>query len=211
MCHQINFANAEILTMVDKKERAILPVYGSFYIQGMLFNAESAVRSILNAEDTLTAAAEKRPEDPTSVLSVHFLLNELQNIIVQAAALSRYFWPVRKNHEWRGSHLRKAFRMSESSPLRSRALRDAIEHFDERLDRYLENGIVGYVFPQYVGMFRDDEEVPYHCFRAFYIDTGIFELLGNRYELTPLAAEVVRVYEELRQMDGSGRLPEGTA
>lgn len=58
------------------------------------------------------------------------ILNDLQNMVVQAGSLSRYFWPVRKGHEARAAALRRAFDMSESSPLFSRDLRNAIEHFD---------------------------------------------------------------------------------
>jgi hypothetical protein len=166
--------------MSESYVQAIWPPYEAFYIWSMLFNAESAARSVLQVNAVMHVVMENSPEDPVSVLPVQYLLTELQNIIVQAGALSRYFWPVRSAHEWRGAQLREAFGISEDSPLRSRDLRNAIEHFDEKLDRYLENGVVGQVLPEFVGLSREQGGVPVYLFRAYYVDTGVFALLGKR-------------------------------
>jgi len=39
--------------------------------------------------------------------------------------------------EGRGAAIREALSVPEDSPIRSRALRNSIEHFDERLDRLM--------------------------------------------------------------------------
>ena len=70
-----------------------------------------------------------------------------------------------------------------------------IEHFDEKLDKYLEKGIVGYIIPHYFGPQGVSDGVPEHFFRAYFIDTGIFEILGKRYEIDPLARELWRLNE----------------
>jgi hypothetical protein len=132
------------------------------------------------------------------------VLNHLQNIIVQGAALSRYFWPVRKGHERRGAHLRQALNITDDNPLRSRDLRNAMEHFDEKLDQYLSTGIVGNVLPQYFGPLPKNDGVPSHIFRAYYIDVGQFELLGRRYEVEPIANELLRLNEALTKCDREG-------
>lgn len=121
-------------------------------------------------------------------------MDDVQNIVLQAAALSRYFWPVRKAHEWRGADLRARFNVAEDSPLKSRNLRNELEHFDERLDEYLENGIVGHIIPQYFGPEPEAQQVPLHLFRAYYFNVGIFHLLGTRYEVVPIAREVHRIH-----------------
>lgn len=36
-----------------------------------------------------------------------------------------------------------------------------------------------------------------HFFRAFYTDTGIFETLGVRHEIQPIADEVCKIYKTL--------------
>lgn len=91
-------------------------------------------------------------ENSLEDIDSHSVLDELQNIIVQGAADSRYFWPSNDAHEARGRELREMFRVTEDSPLRSRSLRNMIEHFDEKLDHYLAKGIVGHVIPSVSGI-----------------------------------------------------------
>jgi len=178
--------------------------YQAFYIQGMLFNCQSAIRSVARIEAVFEKLPKNISEEDIDSLPAHAILNELQNIVVQGAALSRYFWPVRKAHEERGKHLREAFGMSEGNPLQARDLRNAIEHFDERLDNYLGSGVVGYVFPEFVGPRPADDGVPGHFFRAFYVDCGVFRLLDGEYEMEPLVAEILRLSEALQKAEASG-------
>jgi hypothetical protein len=70
-----------------------------------------------------------------------------------AAALSRYFWPTTTGNKkkqaeqlemrrMRGEKLRDIFKVTDDSPLCNRDLRNAWEHFDEKLDTYL----ISYLF-----------------------------------------------------------------
>ena len=181
--------------------RSIWPPHRAFYVRGMLFNSQSAARSIDQINAVFHVVTENSPEDPAGSLPVFYLLGELQNLVVQAAALSRYFWPAPKAHEWRGEELRAMLEVGDDSHLKNRDLRNAIEHFDEKLDHFLAPGPVGHFLPEYVGPFQEPSEVAVHLFRAYYTDTGVFELLGKRFEVQPLAAEVIRVHQALRKMD----------
>lgn len=193
------------MAMVDGR---IWPPYEAFYINGMLFNAQSAFRSIVRISHAFENLPEAAMEKGLDRLLTHNILNELQNIIVHGAALSRYFWPARKGHGERGVHLRESLNIDESSPLFSRDLRNAIEHFDERLDRYLSDGIVGVVIPAYVGPKPSDDGVPGHLFRAFFTDVGIFRLLDSDHAMNPIVAEIIRIKELLETADeNGGRLP----
>jgi hypothetical protein len=132
------------------------------------------------------------------------VLDWLQNIIIQAAALSRYFWPTKnkdkkldKLHKKRGQHLCKAFEMNEKSPLKNRSLRNQIEHFDEHMDIFLAEQIAGKFIPKYVGRLPKDDGVPTYIFRAYYTDVGIFEILGKRYEVQPIVDEIYRIHNKL--------------
>lgn len=186
----------------DKKE--IWTPYQAFYIQSMLFNTEAVFRSVSQVQALMAVTSQNNPEDPYSPLYGGRFLNELQNIVLNAAALSRYFWPVRKNHHWRGEQLREVFQIDENSALHSRDLRNAIEHFDEKLDTYLEGGIVGQILPEYIGPFSEPSGIPIHIFRGYYVDTGVFQLLDNQYEVQPIIDEVARIHQQLRKMDESG-------
>jgi hypothetical protein len=144
------------------------------------------------------------PEDPVGALPVHLILDEMQNLLIQATAVSRYFWPARVSHEWSGAQLRSAFGVSDENPLRSRELRNSIEHFDERLDLFLEDDVTGHVLPEYVGPFEGATEVPVKLFRAYYVDKGIFDLLGQRFDVQPIAQAILAVHQQLADMEMTG-------
>jgi len=78
-----------------------------------------------------------------------------------------------------------------------------MEHFDEKLSDYLEQDVVGNVYPSYVGP-RPDTDVPTHMFRAYFLDAGEFEILGKRYAIQPLADEIGLIYQRLKDCDSDG-------
>lgn len=187
-----------------RADSPIWPPYEAFYIQSMLFNSTSAVRSILRLESIFEKLPERVTIEEIDRLPTKIILNELQNMVVQASAISRYFWPVRSEYKPRGKVLRECFAMTESSPLFNRDLRNAIEHFDERIDKYFSAGAVGYFFPEYVGPRPSDDGVPGHFFRAYFLDTGEFRLLDEDFEMRPIADEVLFVQAHLERMDKDG-------
>ena len=80
----------------------------------------------------------------------------------------------------------------------------AMEHFDERLDKYLASDVTGIILPEYVGPWPSGEDVPGHFFRAYFIDTGAFQLLGHQYPMQTVADEIVRVHNLLIQFRENG-------
>jgi len=117
----------------------IVPTIEAFYILSIVYSAKRCLDAF-NRYDELEKI-EANAEDLVSIV---------QEAVGHAAALSRYFWPspqgkkkqptLKQLKEKRGEKLRKAFQVDEGSPLFNRDLRNAWEHFDERLDEYfLEN------------------------------------------------------------------------
>jgi len=139
-----------------------------------------------------------------------FVLNHLQNAIIHAGAVSRHFWPTKgkgaaaRKTQARGALLRRQCEIKDDSPLADRRLRNAIEHFDERLDAYLANGIVGIILPHYVGQSIEQSGIPGHIFRAFYTDSLVFEIIGERYEIPPLIDELQRLEGALEAKNRGG-------
>jgi hypothetical protein len=106
----------------------------AFYVQSILYNAERSI------------AAFRRFDIAVEGL----IVSTVQEALTHAGALSRFFWPVKKGDSLataRGERLRELFSLSEASPLKSRKLRNAFEHFDEDLDRFLLYDRFGYLFP----------------------------------------------------------------
>lgn len=178
----------------------IWPPHESFYIQAMLYSSRSDLNSIRVVNGLLSRA---NVEGHWRHSNSGELLNELQNVIVQGAALSRYFWPSRNSYEARSKFLRDALGVQDSSPLKDRELRNRMEHFDEKLADYLSGELVGNIFPSYVGAWIQTD-VPTHMFRAYYIDIGQFEMLGRRYLVKPLVDEVLLVHERLEACETNG-------
>lgn len=69
----------------------IWPPCEVFYIQSMLFNTQSAVRSIEVISTVMSYLTESKDEDPFAAVDTEDVLNHVQNVVVQGAALSRYF------------------------------------------------------------------------------------------------------------------------
>lgn len=180
----------------------IWPPYQAFYIESMLSITSSAVTSA----EKLVVIFD--PYKDLSDLKNEEILDWIQNIFIQAAALSRYFWTVKRGekiHKERSRYLRKVFNISESSPIKNRDLRNMIEHFDECLDIFVSKPVVGTIVPNHVGLEPKNSGVPYHVFRAYYNRIGVFEVLGLRFELQPVVDEIFRIHRKLMIFAESGQ------
>lgn len=196
--------------MKPMEDYAIYPHCEAFYIMSMMFNCDSALDS-LEVIDSIFE--EMHTKEDTTVLhdNIDVILNNLQNIVGQGASLSRYFWPARsgknKEHDLRAEQLRGAFAIDDYSPLKNRDLRNAIEHYDEKLDTYLKGRVIGNILPKYIGPEPARDGVPHHFFRAYFVDKAVFEILGHRLSIEPLIKEIYRIDELLAEFQQDMRLP----
>jgi hypothetical protein len=175
----------------------IHPPHIAFYMESIRFNCEAALESAQVVSDFIEKTNGEY--EMNEGLQTH-LLDNIQNMLTHAAALSRYFWPTKsglyKVHKKRAKKLREIFGLDSSSPIKSRNLRNQLEHFDENLDNYLwEKPLAGRVIPSFVGGTPMNDGVPTHFFRAFYIDSGTFETLGNKYQVQPISDELIRIWK----------------
>jgi len=185
----------------------IWPEHEAFYIQSMLFHTRQACVSIDLVADLVGRLSSERKFGIAPDFDCSVALDHVQNIVIRAAAISRYFWPSRKHSNDRDTRLRSAFQINDDYVLRNRDLRDAAEHFDERLDTYLEGGIVGYIIPEWFGP-QLKKEVPTHYFRAYFINTGHLQILDQEFFVQPIVQEVIRVHNLLASFDeNGGRMP----
>ncbi len=163
----------------------IQPMYIDFYVEATYYAAERAVAAFQRFTEYATAS--KSPSE--IVASVHEALGH-------AAALSRFFFPVEKKAlpRARAARLRQLFTVSNGSALQDRDLRNALEHFDERLDEYLLGDIAGYIFPAPMVEDADlaDDEIG-HIFRLVDPQTETFVLLGQKHSFGEMRREVERI------------------
>jgi hypothetical protein len=189
---------------------SIFPPFEAFYIEMLLWHATSAKASIetVNRWIDLVRADDKKALE----LEKPQLFGHLQNVVQQAGAISRYFWPSKPGtnsiHENRAIRLRAGFQVGAASPLKLRGLRNGLEHFDERLDLYLTQNVVGEFIPEYVDYVEPKREIPTHIFKAFYVSPMKFSLLTESYELVPVFGEILRLHHLLENCVANGcRLP----
>lgn len=185
--------------MQDDLPEGIWPPHEAFYIEGMLFCTTTALRAAGDVHAALERSAEHVQSASGWQENARIILDGVQTLALQAAALSRYLWPVRtkKLHLLRAARLRSGLGISEDSCLSNRDLRNALEHFDERLDEFCRTLVAGIILPTYVGPLGEQYEVPRHLFRAYYTDIEVFEVLGERFEMAPILEEVEELHERL--------------
>jgi hypothetical protein len=187
-----------------KEASSIFAPHIIFYYESIRFHCQCALSSVDFVASFIDMSNETKGNYEMTDELRNQILDNLQNILVHSAAISRYFWPSyckdKTNNnifKRRGLELKDMFQLNDKSPLKSRELRNALEHFDENLDLYLhEKPLVGHVFPAYVGGYPESE-VPLHFFRAYYIDIGIFEVLGSKFEVQPIVDEIYKIYNHM--------------
>lgn len=181
----------------------IWPPYEVFYIESMLTVTKTAMWDQSSLRQILEEIENGNNENK------QMLLDLIHNIVNQAAAISRYFWPVTKTaiHQKRGEKLRQAFNVQENNILKDRKVRNFIEHFDEKLDVYIQKGIAGTIIPSYIGSRNPKSDTILHFFRAFYLDDWTFSVLGEEYQIQPIINELIRIHLLLEEYSNNGRLP----
>lgn len=193
------------MPLMDEELRPIQPYYEAFYIEALASHT-TTVLMLCNRVNRVIGYLEQIPKEKILVLK-HSVLDDLQNIISNAAALSKYFWPPsnKQIHQDRAHQLREVFSVTDDSPIKSRDLRNAIEHFDERLDIFCQDLRPGETFPFYVGAKGEDDGMPRYFFRAYFTDTAYFRLLEKEYAINPLIEEVARIDDILTVHRNCGR------
>lgn len=195
-CCQIFHKSRTHMTEIEP-DFDIHPPFEAFYIESMLWHSNSALDAahVIGDWIELMATDDRRALD----LPQEKLFEQLQLVVQHAASLSKYFWPICKkgSHKRRGKKILDALMTDDSSPLKCRGLRDALEHFDERLDNYLLINQSGVFLPSEVKVDFEKSEVPLHIFKGFFINPRVFVLLGTEYELAPIVKEVERIHNLL--------------
>lgn len=172
-------------------EFEIHPFNEVFYIESLL----NKTTSILNDVESLNKFWENWNHD---CQNDDMILDLFQNIILNVASISRFFWPSRNTgyYKFRAKKLRGVYDVNNSSILKNRDVRNYIEHFDEKLDDFLKEFIAGMVMPKYVGPITCVDD-PTIFFRAYFFDKQIFKILNVEYEIKPIIDEVNRIHEIL--------------
>ena len=199
---------------VEEKERraklvsndydGIIPYCEAFYIHSIMYSSERCLESF-----------DKYKQLKKEDVSPEYIISIVQEAVGHAAALSRYFWPSpggkkqepnqRALKENRGIKLCKAFGLDDTSPLYNRDLRNACEHFDERLDLYLLQNDAGCFFPSCIVDSHTLADDPIgHIFKLLDPEAECLVLMGKKYFFVPIYEEVLRIFNIAREADNNG-------
>jgi hypothetical protein len=192
-------------TIVMQDYGGMLPMAEIFYIHSIIYSAWCCLHSFEEYD------LGRKQDD----VSADYLVSVVQEAIGHAAALSRYFWPStlgdRKDpaqaelKKKRGEILRSAFALTEQSPLFNRSLRNAWEHFDERLDAYALESDTGFFFPaSTIGSHTLADDAAGHIFKLLDPEAECIVLLGAKYYFAPIRAEVSRILDCAVAADKNG-------
>jgi hypothetical protein len=199
------------LDIDEKEKRAKLVVekyegivHEAFYIHSVMYSAGRCLESF-----------DRYHQLKNEEISPEYLICIVQEAVGHAAALSRYFWPSpggKKNEpnqrilkESRGKRLRKSFGLDKKSALHNRDLRNAWEHFDERLDQYLLQNGAGFFFPNcIVGSHLLADDPVGHIFKLLDTEAECLVLMGKKHFFIPIYDEVLLIFNKAREADGKG-------
>ena len=183
--------------LIDGQEQwKIWPPYEVFYI-------ECIKTASLNAIESWKALNEIVSDENLLKLNPIDTVDLAENIVNQAGIISKYFFPPRskgqKNliHKLRGEKLRDAFKIDDTNILKDRTFRDYIEHFDEKLDLFLNKSVAGNIIPPKAIYWASENinEVTY-VFKAYIISEFKFISLNQQMILPKLVEEIYRVYNQ---------------
>jgi len=163
------------------------------YTREVVWQPELGILGLASAIAEVATLPADPNTDETTIRQIQRCWQALHSCVSAGASLSKLFWPLRRDASARGEILRSSLSVCDDSPLRSRAIRDGLEHFDERLDRYLS------ARPPQLRMdmvilskvhLRSD---PFPVLRWFDPAALTLTVLEARIELAPLVEEMARV------------------
>jgi len=115
--------------------------------------------------------------------------------------ISKIFFPSDKGsrHKRRGRQLRKAFKVADDSPLQNRALRNAIEHLDERIDDWFHDSVTRHLGDRCIGRIEAFPMSASEMLRHYDPTTNIVSVAGEQLDLNALLAEIRAIVSRIEE------------
>jgi len=169
--------------------QGIHPPWEILYISHIQSTCRASLSAFSRFEELATAPSQQR--NPGAAFEA------LTLAVAHAAVVSRFFKPSRQGIEAlsraRGEKLARAFNVGAESVLNDRGLRDAIEHYDERLDEYLLNPRYGNTIGIGIGADAPQQNDAVFPLRWVNIVDGKAQILGREYDYANTKREILRV------------------
>jgi len=175
--------------LIVDEYQGIHPPWEILYISHIQSTCRASLAAFNRFEEL--AIAPRGQQDPGAAFEA------LGLALAHSAAVSRFFKPSRQGiagiSRARGDRLARAFAVGPSSALNDRGLRDAIEHYDERLDEYLLNPQYGNTIGIGIGGPAPPLNDAAFPLRWVNIVDGRAQILGQEYDYSNTKREIMRV------------------
>lgn len=132
----------------------------------------------------------------------------LHSFLTHTANISRLLFPTGQKGDVaqeRGIHLREVLDVDDNSPISDRSLRNHLEHYDERLDKWAQSVsgatksiATDNIHPKGMG----PNVPPSSTLRTYLTDSREFYFMGSTYELVPLVREIHRILDKVNKVPG---------
>lgn len=173
----------------------IFPAHQVFYFECIKSSAESAISSWEKLNEIVLSEELLKTKGIT-------LIDLSENIVNQAGIISRFFFPskdkynVEKDriHQLRGEKLKDLYFINNENVLTKRNFRNHIEHFDENLDKFLNNPVAGIIVPKTIYWSSSEITSITYLFKAYIVQEFKLISLNEEIELKKLIEEVYRIY-----------------
>jgi len=169
----------------------IFPPLQDFYILSIIDACKRALEAYYRSLNHLNSDADT--------------FSYIHEFLVHAASLSRFFDPARKNnlHIARAKALKNLYGQ-DTKLVESRNARNALEHYDERLDEYLLRFDSGYYFPEpKVGALELTSESIGHVFKLYDPTSQKVAILGEVFDIAEVLSEVYRLLQKSKRLSNS--------
>jgi hypothetical protein len=178
---------------IVEQYEGIIPYHQIFYIRAIKFAAERAYLAFARFNNALAGTNKNQQE----------IVFSIQEALGHCAAVSRFFWPSAKDPLAiaRANNLKKTFNIIDGNPLQSRAIRNRVEHFDERLDEFLSYDPTGSIYDFAIGSKDLSQGKASHILLLLDIQAQVVILFGKEYPFSGLLEETKRIYELAYSMD----------
>jgi len=198
----------------------------SFLQQVYVTEVKSQSRFALNAIGALNQALQATGEFDGDWNRRNFfhaeVFRQTHSFLTHASNISRIFWPPQprkrkdeapetftQRQEFtteRGRSLLALFELDDSSPLKSRVLRDHLEHYDERLDHWSNTSERRNIASDTIGPPNAIGGLdPSDTMRWFDPTTNAFRFRGEEYALQPLVTAVDQLVPKAASLEESLR------
>jgi hypothetical protein len=168
-----------------------------FTIQVFQSEIETQCKFVLLAASDLDSLLNTPPHQDFQAEHTTRIWCALQTILVSAANISKLLWGSKAKDEGPREKLRDSIKIDKTSPLHSKRVRNAFEHFDEFIDAMPASIYVGRnIGPP--GMIQIGNETPDTRFGQFDPASGDLTFWNRSTSLNAITQEVARILPLIR-------------